>query len=96
MPDQDLYGDAAPDPQAPEQKPETNPKDTAGDSQTAEVPLAVFGDHPKVGDKCEFEVTQVNEDSAIIKYASEEQEEEPTAPEPPQATAPGSMQSMME
>jgi len=87
---EDFYSDAAP---PADSAPKDSPtgKSEAGDSQTAELPLAVFPEHPKVGDKCEFEVTQVSEDSAIVKYASRSQEEEPPpeqpAPEP--AAAPG-------
>jgi exosome complex RNA-binding protein Csl4 len=84
----DYYSDAAP---PPESKAEAEPKEEAGDSQTAVLPMAVFPKAPKVGDHCTFEVTQVNEDGAVVKYASEkdETEAEPeTKPAPEMAAAP--------
>ena len=101
MPGQDYYADAAP-PAAPESaapKAEAEPKDEAGDSQTAALPMAVFPTPPKVGDHCTFEVTQVNEDGAVVKYASEKDEEEPepkAAPEMAAAPAPGGGGSLYE
>lgn len=97
MPSEDLYADAAPAPQAPEQEKEVEAKDTSSDSQTAELPKAVLGGKEfKPGEEVMLQVVQVNEDSVVVKYASEEHDEEPTAPEPKPAPAPGSMQSLME
>lgn len=84
---QDYYSDAAPA-AAPAEEPAT-PKEEASDSQVAELPLSVFPEKPKVGDVCSFEVTQLSENSAIVRYASESSEEETEAPEPAPAPSGG-------
>lgn len=88
----DYYADAAP-PKAAAPKEPTEP----ADSQTAELPLAVFPEKPKVGDVCDFEVVQLGEKSAVVRYATDEKEE-PTQPETeaPASSGAGGMNSMYE
>lgn len=82
----DYYADAAAPPAAPkESAPE---KEEPGDSQVGELPLAVFPEKPKVGDVCEFEVVQLSENSAVVKYATEKSEE-PSEPAPEAPTPAG-------
>ena len=93
MPEQDPYADAAP--AAPSGPPdqETQPEDTdeaSADSQTAEIPKNAFGGKDiKPGDRCTFEAVRVNEDSILVKYASEDKEETAEAPHPAPAPGPG-------
>ena len=84
---QDFYADAATPPAAAEPKEPAQPKEEASDSQVAELPLAVFGaNKPKPGAHCTFEVPQVAEDTAVVKYASEEPEEHEEESHPAQPT----------
>ena len=65
------YADAEPSaPTGPPDKDTAPEKEEKGDDQTAEIPKAVLGGgNPKPGDKCEFEVVQVMEDSVLVRYA---------------------------
>lgn len=80
----DFYSDAAaPTATAPEPK-QAEPKEGDGDSQTAVLPKSVLGGKEwKPGDEIVLQIVQVNEDGAVVKYATEEsggEEEEPAAP----------------
>ena len=101
-----MYADAAPAPEAatpPQQEPkEAKPDDEGEGGQTAEIPKAVLGGKDfKPGEEVMLEVVQVNEDSVLVKYASDKgsegeggggEGEEGAAPPP----ASGPMSSMME
>lgn len=96
----DYYADAAPAPaaapaedtEAPDAAPEGD-QEEAGDSQTAEIPKGVLGGKEfKPGEEVVLEVVQVNEDSVLVRYASEKGGEEEEAPEP----AEGQMTSLMQ
>ncbi len=105
---EDYYGDAAPPPATEQTAPETPDETTeeTGDNETAVLPKSVLGGKEfKPGEEVVLEVTQVLEDSVVVKYASEspdEEYEEPAAPEsegssgPPNYAAGSSMSSMME
>lgn len=101
---EDYYGDAAP-PATEETAPAT-PEETTeetGDNETAVLPKSVLGGKEfKPGEEVVLEVTQVLEDSVVVKYASEsggEDYEEPAAPAEPAEgggnPGGGSMSSMM-
>lgn len=82
-----------------ESEPQAKPEE-ASDSQTAELPKEILGGQDlKAGDEVTLKIVQVNEDSVLVKYASQEPEE-PTEPmpeeAPPPAAAPGGMGAMME
>lgn len=71
----EYYSDAGsnPGPQAEPAKPEED----AGDSQTAELPKSVLGGKEfKPGEEVVLQIVQVNEDSVIVKYASEDKGKE--------------------
>lgn len=93
---EDYYADAASD--KTEETPSSEPKEGASDSQVGELPLSVFPDPPKVGDKCEFEVVQVSEGSAVVRYASatpEQDKADTETPEPAPAPSGGPMTPML-
>jgi hypothetical protein len=95
----DYYADAAPPAEAQQEQPQPQEqeKEEAGDSQTAEIPKNVLGGKDlKPGNKCEFEIVQVMEDSVLVKYASEGGEEASEAPPPAAAPQGGQMSSLME
>lgn len=86
---EDYYADAAaPEPESAPKKPE--PEEGESDSQTAVLPKSVLGGKTfKPGEEVVLEIVQVNEDSVVVKYASEKggegegyQEEAPAAPAP--------------
>lgn len=96
----DAYADVAPA-QAPEapsaEKPA--PEEDAGKTPTTIPKEALGGMEPKVGDRCTFEIVQVNEDSVLAEYVSEGEEEAPPEEAPPPGPPPGAgggMSSMME
>lgn len=88
---EDLYADAVP---AGESEPAAAPdKEEASDSATAVIPTALLaGKEWKPGDEIVLEIVQVNEDGAVVKYASPKGEEKGEGEE----EAPGGMSSMME
>lgn len=92
----DYYKDAEAAPEAPDPKME----EAASDSQTAELPKSILGGKEfKPGEEVVLQIVQVNEDSVIVRYATDEKEEEPPPAEaPPEASgAPaGGMSSMYE
>lgn len=77
---EDYYGDAAPPAStAPEAKAEPQ-EETSSDSQTAELPKSVLGGKEfKPGEEVVLEIVQVNEDSVIVKYATEKGEKKEEA-----------------
>lgn len=81
----DYYADAATPPAAAPEPKAPEAKEGDSDSQTAVLPINVFPEPPKVGDVCDFEVTQVNEDHAVVKYHTTQEEEPEEAPAPEQA-----------
>lgn len=94
MAQQDYYSDGAPE-EAPVQEAES----TESDSQTAVLPKGVLGGKEfKPGEEVVLQVVKVNEDSVVVKYASESPEEhaEESEPEPQPAQAPmaGGMNSV--
>lgn len=104
---EDYFSDAAPPASEPTASEPATPEPEASDSETAVLPKAVLGGKTfEVGDEVVLEVTQVLEDSVVVKYASETPEEpsEPVAEEEPAAAGGGppnwaggsSMGSMME
>lgn len=89
----DMYSDASdtqappatespmPEAAAPEAEPEATPEEGA----TAEIPRSVLGGKDfKPGEEVVLEVVQVNENSVVVKYASEKGDyaEEPPAAAP--------------
>lgn len=77
---ENYYSDAAPAEAPAPAAPEAEPKDKDGsDSQTAVLPMSVLGGKQwKPGDEIMLEIVQMNEDGAVVKYASEKGgEEEP-------------------
>lgn len=99
----DYYQDAAPaEAEAPAAPAE--PKEEAGDSQTAELPKSVLGGKEfKPGEEVVLQIVQVMEDSVLVKYATGEGEGEKEEAPAPQAEAPspggnpgGGMSSMYE
>ena len=101
----DYYSDAAAPAAAtpPEDKEPAAPQEEGSDSQTAELPKAILGGKEfKPGEEVVLQVVQVNEDSVLVKYASEKgDEEEPQTTEQSAAPAPapggggGGMAAMM-
>jgi len=95
----DYYADAAPDQAEAPAKPE---QESASDSSVATIPKqALGGKEFKPGEEVVFKVVQVNDDSVLVQYATEEGSEEKELEEaPPPAAAPpgggGRMASMME
>lgn len=93
-PKSNYYADAEPStaPDGPPDKDTSPEKEEAGDAQTAEIPKGVLGGKDfKPGEEVVMQVVQVMEDSVLVKYASqkEEEKEEEQAPEMAQAPAPG-------
>lgn len=93
-----LYADAVP---AGQSEPAAPEEEETSDSSTAVIPKALLsGKEWKPGDQITLEIVQMNEDGAVVKYASESgSEEESEAPEPeaaPPAQEAGGMSSMME
>lgn len=92
------YADAAP--AEPTEKPTAEPEEQKGEEATAVIPKALLaGKEWKSGEEIVLEIVQVNEDGAVVKYASEKggEEEYSEAPEAEQAEAPnpgGGMSSM--
>lgn len=95
----DYYADAAPDQAEAPAKPE---QESASDSGVATLPKSVLGGKEfKPGEEVVLKIVQVNEDSVLVQYASDEgeQEKEPyEAPPTQEAPAPGGggMASLME
>jgi antitoxin component of MazEF toxin-antitoxin module len=82
---ENYYADAeAPAPQAASTPAEpAEGKEESGDSETAVLPKTVLGGKEfKPGEEVMLEVVQVNEDSVVVKYASEKPKEEEPAAEP--------------
>lgn len=96
----DYYSDAAAtEPTMPAKEPE--PAEGEGDNETTIIPKAVLGGREcKPGEKLEFEVTDVMEDSVAVKFSGYQEEEEPeteTAEIPPAPMSQaGQMGPMME
>lgn len=90
MPGQDFYSDASAPTSTPAEA--TEPKAPAEgqegetDSGTAVLPKAILGGKEwKPGEEIVLQIVQVNEDGAVVKYASEEggeKTEEPPAEAP--------------
>jgi len=76
-------------------------EEESSDSQVAELPKAVLcGKDYKPGDTVSMEITQVNENSVLVRCVSGESESSEMEPEPepeaPEATPPSGMAAMME
>lgn len=94
----DYYSDAAPP--EPESKPKGEMDEKGSDSAVATLPKSILaGKDFKVGDEIMLQITQLNEDSVVVKYAKGEEEGEKEAPPPeapPAGTGAGStMDGMM-
>jgi hypothetical protein len=67
--------------------------------QTAVIPLSAFGSNkPNPGDHCTFEVVQVNDDDAVVRYAKDGEEkpaEEGDGAPPPPDDGDSGMRGMM-
>jgi hypothetical protein len=96
---EDMYADAAapaaptPAPAAPEAEPK---EEAASDSQTAELPKSVLGGKEfAVGDEVVLKINQINEDSVVVSYATEEHDD---SKEPPhdESKEVGGMSSLYE
>lgn len=97
----DPYSDAVPSTET--EKPTAEPQEEKGEEATAVIPKALLaGKEWKPGDEIMLQIVQVNEDGAVVKYASEkggegeqhrygQEEEEPEQAESPN---PGGMSSM--
>lgn len=103
---ENYYADAEmPQAQSAAPQSESEPEmEDQGDSETAVLPKSVLGGKEfKPGDEVVLEVTQVNEDSVVVRYASGEDESGEEGGEyggPPEGAGPpagaGGMASMME
>lgn len=93
----DPYADAAP--MAPEEESKPDMQEEKGEEATAVIPKALLaGKEWKPGEEIVLQIVQVNEDGAVVKYASEkgggeEYPEEAGGGE--EKDNPGSMSSMM-
>lgn len=96
----DYYSDAAAPPAEPTvPEPEPEGKEGESDSGTAVLPMSVLGGKEwKPGEEIVLQIVQMNEDGAVVKYASEKGGEEKATPveaPAPGGGNPGPMSSMM-
>lgn len=65
--------------------PQPEPREDASDSETATLPKSVLGGKEfKPGEEVVLEIVQVNEDSVVVRYATEEKEPSKEPPEEPE------------